>query len=74
MKNVTISMDDELLRRSREYAARQGTTLNSLIRQLLDTRVTPGEDRWMEEWFDLADEAKGDSKGWKFDREELHER
>lgn len=74
MKNVTISMDDELLRRSREYAARQGTTLNSLIRQLLDTRVTSGEDRWMEEWFDLADEAKGDSKGWKFDREELHER
>lgn len=67
-------MDDDLLRRSREYAARQGTTLNSLIRQLLDTRVTSGEDRWMEEWFDLADEAKGESKGWKFDRDELHER
>ena len=74
MKNVTISMDDELLRRSREYAARQGTTLNSLIRGLLDQRVAEESVDWIDELFDLADESAGDSKGWQFNRDELYER
>jgi hypothetical protein len=35
MKNVTLSIPEELLAMSREYAARHQTTLNQLVRDML---------------------------------------
>ena len=43
MKNVTLSLPDDLLRRSREYAQQHGTSLNELIRNLLKRQVSPNE-------------------------------
>ena len=36
MKNVTLAIDDDVLDRARTYAARNGTTLNALVRQHLE--------------------------------------
>lgn len=35
--NVTLALDDELVARAREIAAKQGTTLNDLLRRCLET-------------------------------------
>ncbi|HRK23020.1 MAG TPA: hypothetical protein PLX06_14475 [Fimbriimonadaceae bacterium] len=71
MKNVTISMDEDLLLRSREFAQANGTTLNELIRNLLRRTVIGTEVDWTEGFLRVAEEVKGDSKGWKWNRSEI---
>lgn len=71
MKNVTISMDEDLLTRSRDFAHAQGTTLNELIRQLLRRTVIGIESDWTEGFLKVAEEVKGESKGWKWNRSEI---
>ncbi len=39
MKNVTLSLPDDLLQKSRAYAKKHHTTLNELIRKLLRENV-----------------------------------
>lgn len=39
MKNITLSIPDELLQKSRAYAKRHHTTLNDLVRRLLQENV-----------------------------------
>jgi hypothetical protein len=73
MANVTISIDDKLLKEGRKYARMHGTSLNSLIRQLLSKTVAPTSNDWLEECFRLMDRAKGDSKGEKWSREDLYD-
>jgi hypothetical protein len=73
MANVTISIDEELLKEGRRYANMHGTSLNSLIRQLLSKTVTAASNDWLEECFRLMDRAKGDSKGEKWNREDLYD-
>jgi plasmid stability protein len=51
MKNITISLDDEILKAGREYAKRHNTSLNSLIRKLLAQTVLPKSQNWLEEGF-----------------------
>ncbi|MBA2432532.1 MAG: hypothetical protein H0V56_10525 [Chthoniobacterales bacterium] len=72
MRNVTLSVDDEILRQARAYAQRHGTTLNQMIRELLERTVTaPAGDSPLEESFRLADGA--DSRGWKWNRSEIYD-
>ena len=42
MKNITISIDDDLYRRARMKAAEQGTSISALFRDFL-IRLTVGE-------------------------------
>jgi Arc/MetJ family transcription regulator len=73
--NVTLSVDDEVLQRARRKAGLLGTSVNQLIRDYLEQlsgKVSPGEDA--AEFERLSRLAGGDAKGWKFDREEIHER
>ena len=75
MKNVTLAVEDKLLEDSREYAQRHHTTLNAMVRKLLQQTVThPSSENWMKELFRLADEAHGNSRGWKWNREEIYDR
>ena len=73
MANVTISIDDKLLKEGRKYARMHGTSLNSLLRQLLTKTIAPTSNDWLEECFRLMDRAKGDSKGEKWSREDLYD-
>lgn len=72
MPNVTISMNEDLLKHSREYAKKHQTSLNALIRKLLEETVRPGARHVMEDCFSLMDRAGGDSKGKKWSREDLY--
>jgi len=73
MSNVTISIDDNLLKKSRKYAQSHGTSLNSLIRDFLKEKVENSSTNWLDECFNLMDRAKGNSEGKKWNREDLYD-
>jgi len=73
--NVTLSVDDEVILRARRRAEALGTSVNQLVRDYLDQlagKSDPNEDA--AEFARLSKLAHGDSRGWKFNRDELHER
>jgi hypothetical protein len=73
--NLTLSVDDEVVQKARRRAEAQGTSVNQLVREYLEQiagTTDPAKDA--AEFERLSRRAKGDSKGWKFNREELHER
>ena len=71
--NVTLSIDDQLVARARKKAEALGKSLNQMIRDYLQT-VAGGDDaeRSIEEFNRLS--GQGDSRGWRFNRDEIHER
>jgi hypothetical protein len=73
MKNITLAIDEDILERGREYAKRHHTSLNGLVRDLLERTVKPRKD-WLEETFRLADEAHGNSEGRIWTKEEINDR
>jgi len=72
MPNITISLDEDLLKSGRRYAERQQTSLNAIIRILLEQTVRPRSDFWLDESFKLMDRANGNSNGQKWTREDLY--
>jgi len=71
--NITLCIDDETIAEARKVAASQGKSLDQLIREDLE-RLIGVEDR-ARDWDELkALSGQGDARGWRFDRDELHER
>jgi hypothetical protein len=73
MSNVTISIDEDLLQAGRQYAERNQTSLNGMVRQLLEGTVRSQEGGWIDDCFELMDRAGADSKGRRWRREELYD-
>ena len=73
MPNITISIDEKLLKSGREYAGRHKTSVNALIRSLLEQTVKSDSAQWLDECFALMDRAGGRSKGKRWKREELYD-
>jgi len=73
MPNVTISLDDELIKAGRRYAQEHKTSINAIIRDLLKKTVNSETNGWLEECFALMDRARGDSKGQIWKREDLYD-
>jgi hypothetical protein len=73
--NLTLSVDEQLVERARKVARAMGKSLNELVREYL-RNLAGDEDakRDMEELRALSRRGKGRSRGWRFNREELHER
>lgn len=74
--NLTLSADDRLVQRARAIAQARGTTINEMFRRYL-ADVTGEEDgeKLAQEFADSVKRAGGRSpEGWKFDRDEAHER
>ena len=73
-KNLTISVNEDLLRRARSLARRQGTSLNALLRGYLEVLVgeQPGEVV-ADELLILMHEHGGRSGGRKIGRDDLYE-
>ena len=71
--NVTLSVDEQLVARARKKAEALGKSLNQLIRDYLQT-LAGGNDpeRSIEEFKQLS--GTGNSRGWRFNRNEIHER
>jgi hypothetical protein len=73
MPNITLSIDEELLRSSREYAKTHDDTLNGLVRKLLTQAVLNGDAQWIEECLALMDRAQARSGGRTWRREDLYD-
>jgi len=74
MPNVTLSIDKKLIKKSREYAEKHGKSLNALIRALLQKTVGGFSPNNVDDLFKLMDEARGNSKGKKWNREDIYDR
>lgn len=72
MPNITISIEEDLLDSARNYAQEHGTSLNALIRLILERTVTCSKENPLKEMFELMDRAGGDSGGVKWTRDELY--
>lgn len=73
--NLTLSVDEKTIQRARKVAESLGTSLNQLIRDYLEELTSQSSvEEDIAELRRLSAEAKGDSRGWKFNRDELHER
>ena len=73
MKNITLSIPDDLLIKSREYAAKHGTSLNKLVRTLLQSMVVRDQKEIINSLFEQMDKTKVNTNI-KWTRDELHER
>ena len=74
--NLTLSADEELIRRMRQYAAEHGTSLNRVIREhMQDITGAADLEKHAREFARLATEYGGRSpEGFVFTREEAHRR
>lgn len=71
--NLTLPVDDQIVSRARKKAEALGKSLNQVIRDYLQ-KLADGDDpeKSVEEFRRLS--GKGHSRGWHFDRSEIHER
>jgi hypothetical protein len=73
--NVTLSVADEVIRQARLQAEAMGTSVNQLVRDYLEHlagKTDPADNA--DEFERLSHLARGNSRGWKFNREELQKR
>lgn len=73
MPNITISMDEDLLKSGRTYAKKHNTSINALIRGLLEQTVKSHSHEWLEECFNAMDQANANSQGKCWKREDLYD-
>ncbi len=73
LMNVTLSIDEQVVARARKKADALGKSLNQLIRDYLQ-KLAGGDDpeRSIEEFKRLS--GRGNSRGWRFNRDEIHDR
>jgi len=74
MPNVTISFDEKLLKKARDYAKKHRLSLNALLKNLLLQELNSENQDWLEELFKRMDQAHANSEGKKWEREKLYER
>jgi hypothetical protein len=76
MKNVTIALDESLLREARRVAADRGTTLNAMLREFLE-ELTERESeavRARRRIVELCRRSRAEVGPRTWSRDELHER
>lgn len=73
--NLTLSVDEETLKLARRRAEALGTSVNQLVRDYLNV-LAGGRDAEADarEFARLSMLSPGHSGGWKFNRDEIHER
>lgn len=71
-KNITLSADEELIRKAREKALREKSSLNQRFREWLIRYVRTGQPT--SSFTELMDELSYAQPGKHFSREELNER
>ncbi len=76
MANLTITIDDEVLRQARMRALEQETSVNAVLRKYLEAYATAGSvwDRAVNTVLDLSRAAQSGRGDRRWSRDELHER
>jgi hypothetical protein len=72
MKNITLSIDDNLLQSGREYAREHNISFNVLVRRLIEQTVVQKQARWLDDTFSLMDMADVKSGNEKWTRGDLY--
>jgi len=72
IKNITLSADEQLIRKARDKAAREERTLNEIFREWLAQYV--GRDDIGKRYDELMSRLSYVRAGRKFTREEMNER
>jgi hypothetical protein len=76
MKNLRLSIDENVLSEVRRYAAKRDTTVSALVRDFL-TRLATQEDRAAkarQRLLELSDTSEGRMGDRKWNRERLYDR
>ena len=71
--NITLAIEDRLVEKTRRKADATGTSLNQVVRDQI--RKYAGEDdpaSTINEFLNIR--GNGNSQGWRFNRDEVHER
>ena len=72
---MTLSIADETIRAARKRAEAMGTSVNQLVRDYLEQFAGKSDPQADAAEFErLSRLSQGNSRGWKFNREELHDR
>ena len=76
MANLTITLDDELLRRARMRALEQDTSVNALLRDYLEAFAATGTtwDQSTDAILQLSARSRSARGNRRWTRDELHER
>lgn len=73
--NLTLSIDERVVKQARKVAQAMGTSLNQLVRDYLRQLAVQGDAQLeIAELRRLTSEGRGRSGNWRFNREEIHER
>ncbi|HOE07884.1 MAG TPA: hypothetical protein PLU33_10385 [Treponemataceae bacterium] len=72
MKNITLSIDDDILQAGRKYARDHNISFNVLVRRLVEQTVVKKNDSWLQDTFSLMDTVSASSGNEKWTREELY--
>jgi sugar phosphate isomerase/epimerase len=74
-RNLTVQLDDDVIRRAKVLAAKRGTSVSALVAGELERLVADDEryeDAWRRAQRALAEAAPRGGRRWQ--RDELHER
>ncbi len=72
MKNITLALEEKIIRKGRKYATKHNLTLNSLVRKLLEKTVETDSSDWLEECFNKMDKVDLPKGIEKWNREDLY--
>lgn len=85
-QNLTVQLDDEVIRRAKALAARRGTSVSAMVAQHID-ELTAADERYQraresalrmmaetrDERARLAREEPSDQEPYRWNRDEIHE-
>ncbi|MEP6484947.1 MAG: hypothetical protein ABJB01_10900 [Rudaea sp.] len=78
MANITLTIDDELLIKARQRAARENTSVNAIVREHLANYARAGDEDRARDLIRLMDDIvakdRPSSGGKKWTREEIYDR
>lgn len=72
MKNITLSIDNDILKTGREYARRHNISFNVMVRQLIEQTVKTSSGKWLDDTWLLMDKLNVSSESETWTRDELH--
>ena len=75
MKNVTITVEEDVLRWARHQAAEKGSSVSKLVGRMLESEMRRNSSYWkaFEEWKNIKP-IPGVDASKRMSREEVHER
>jgi plasmid stability protein len=74
MKNITLSIPEDLLEKSRAYAKERGTSLNALVRELLRRYVMTEPRHPIDQLLEDSEQIQISTASWRWNRDELYDR